>query len=532
MTPTTTNDRALAEALQRGDTAAVRATWSRFGRPVTTLAFGVLGDGGLAGEAVLATFVRMAATPHSFDGGVDPAPLVFAMARSEVTDKWQSALEARRETDASDVSSGLGSIPIDAARAAWEIRTAIDQLDDEQQELLKLVHFAGMSPSEIVAHLSTTPDELQQLSKESHRRLASLLAHLDPNEQTNLDRITELLRNEAMWADAGDAMATAIASAIKANGRLTTGSDNSPSNVFTQSTTNEGPTGASMPNDEPKVIVTEAPTQPIAARADSAVAFDRESRDLSLRGGLPTPLPSVDRLALQSDRSSENDPLSSDADPTWGGQSVAEGAVPPVEPVAPALGGSAARSLSDSRRPAVVSPSEPDVPIFESDTTLPDGAGSSAGTADPRRRSNGTSLLAIAAILVGLVMGLGTLIAMQRGGSDLLNSELTLVGTELAPPGASASVLLVDAPSGVEVTMLLENLGAAPADTYFEGWVHTIGDAQVSIGSFHLRRGETRVTGVAGVPLADLAGVSVTLEPVGGPPGPSGAVLSGTIGAG
>lgn len=516
MTTTPVNDQMLAQAMHRGDPAAVRATYARFGRPVTTLAFGVLGDGDLAGEAVLSTFVRMAGTPERFEGAVDPAPLVFAMARSEVTDKWQAALEARRQSDASD-SSSLGSIPIEAARSAWEIRSAIDRLDTEEQELLRLVHFGGLSPSQIVRQLGITPDELQRLSKEAHRRLASLLVHLDPDEQANLDRITELLRSPAMWADAGDGMATAVSAAIKANAR-TAAIDAAPAD--------REPTPSA--SDEPMVISTKLADDPVARNGNRSVPDGLVTKsDLSGKSepriaDLPLPEP-IGSAPLSSE------PAISDMAPVWGGSAASE---PPVEGKG-RVGSFGRRTESGraDREPAAIGPDPIEASMLPVEVDGPDGSdGSDGKSGQSGRKMNGTNLLALAAILVGLVMGIGTLIATQRGGSDLTSRNVTLSATELGPPGANASVLLVDAPGGVEVTMLFENLGAAPPDTYFQGWLHTIGDANVPIGSFHLRRGETRVTGVAGVQMSELAGVSVTLQPLGGPPEPADPMLVGTIG--
>ena len=58
------------------------------------------------------------------------------------------------------------------------MRTALDQLPDDEREVVRLSHFEGLAHSEIAERLGVPMGTVKSRSHRAHRRLASLLSHL------------------------------------------------------------------------------------------------------------------------------------------------------------------------------------------------------------------------------------------------------------------------------------------------------------------------------------------------------------------
>jgi hypothetical protein len=134
-----------------------------------------------------------------------------------------------------------------------------------------------------------------------------------------------------------------------------------------------------------------------------------------------------------------------------------------------------------------------------------EGRTPSAGAIPPRRRRGWVAVAAVAAMLAAGVLGA----ALIAG----LASEQTVVemaGTDLAPQ-ARATAVVRPASTGWHVSLDVADLPPAPAGSYYEGWVWSDDGRGVSIGTFHLRDGESVVLW-SGVPLGDYPSIWVTLE--------------------
>jgi hypothetical protein len=107
---------------------------------------------------------------------------------------------------------------------------------------------------------------------------------------------------------------------------------------------------------------------------------------------------------------------------------------------------------------------------------------------------------------------------------EVVRAELAGAATA---PGATASVTAVRLPAGWRVTLRVEGLPGAPADTYYQGWVRR-GDTYVPLGTFHLRQpGEVELW--AGVTMTDYSSIVITRQQVGAGFGPGETVLTGEI---
>lgn len=586
MTPTQTADlTSILPGLAQGERVAVAAAYGTFGGPVTTIAYGVLGDGDLAGRAVLATFYRISQAAEQLSGGVDPSMLVYSMARSEVTDLWQAEIERRRATDGSISTESLGAIALDATGSAWDVRRAIDQLDEDEQTLLKLVHFAAMQPSAIIDYLSISIDELKALSKRAHRELATTLSKIESGEDHSLDHVTSLLCSDAMWTATSDPMVESIMAVIAA-GPESLGPMPSAAPPADTAPTASMPTGPALAAAAPAAAAATAgavaatakasdtdggPTTAdtgvvrISPLADDDAAANKKAGAAPAKTTSPDPSeleldladddsapskPSVDLPWNKSDTSTDSSNTSDNGADTFS-SAAKRSERPSLATVAPLRPGGDPTADLDAR-PSLTPAGDaaaarrahlplPD-PVSAQTAAIadtPDGDVSRlpalpATDSEPeqkrlRFRMSGSSLLAIAAILVGLVMGIGTLINM-RSTSGVVGTQtvIRLAGTERLP-NATALVTLSEAPAGVEVYLEFDQLGAAPDNFFFQGWAQTVEGEQVPLGTFHLRRvpssGETYVALWAGVDLQQLTDISVRLHEVGGPNEPSDEVL-------
>lgn len=172
------DDRELADRFRAGDEAAVRVLYERFGRPVHSVAYTVLRDRELAAEAVQQTFLKAWRAAATFDPDRDMAPWLYAIARRVAIDIYRR--EARRPGTAPLENGDATVIPLTFERTweAWEIRTALQQLDAGEREVVRLAHFEGFTHPEIAARLGIPVGTVKSRSNRAHRRLASLLGHL------------------------------------------------------------------------------------------------------------------------------------------------------------------------------------------------------------------------------------------------------------------------------------------------------------------------------------------------------------------
>jgi RNA polymerase sigma factor (sigma-70 family) len=172
----------LSTAFRDGDPDAVRAVYREYGRLVYAVAYRVLGDRGLAEEATQQTFLKAWKAAASFDAARELGPWLVAIARRVAIDV--SRREAVRAADPLDsVAPGhpaLSSTPesAEAVYDIWEVRRAVDELPQEEQDVVRLQHFGGYTHVEIAQRLELPVGTIKSRSFRAHKRLAALLGHL------------------------------------------------------------------------------------------------------------------------------------------------------------------------------------------------------------------------------------------------------------------------------------------------------------------------------------------------------------------
>jgi RNA polymerase sigma-70 factor (ECF subfamily) len=153
-----------------------------YGGLVYAVAYRVLGDRALAEEATQQAFVKAWRAADSFDDARELGPWLATIARRAAIDSYRA--EAARRADplesASPADPALRSEAVTAEELAgvWEVREAIAELPAEEQEVVRLQHFDGLTHLEIAERLDVPAGTVKSRSFRAHKRLAERLQRL------------------------------------------------------------------------------------------------------------------------------------------------------------------------------------------------------------------------------------------------------------------------------------------------------------------------------------------------------------------
>jgi len=139
----------------------------------------ILRDQSQVDDAVQETFLRAWRGAGTFDVTRPVGPWLFTIARRTAID--QVRREGRPTRSNHDELSG--DIPIhcpgiEQAWETWEVRTALEQLPDEEAVIMKLFHYHALTHPQIASHLDIPVGTVKSRSHRAHQRLATLLSHL------------------------------------------------------------------------------------------------------------------------------------------------------------------------------------------------------------------------------------------------------------------------------------------------------------------------------------------------------------------
>jgi RNA polymerase sigma factor (sigma-70 family) len=172
-------DRGVRRRFREGDAEAVRLVYRSYGRLVYAVAYRVLGNAGLAEEATQQTFLKAWRAADSLDEDREMGPWLATIARRAAIDLHRG--ETRR--DAAPLESVAPADPalttqpesVEALNAAWEVRRAVGDLPPDEQEVVRLQHFEGLTHGEIAQRLELAPGTVKSRSFRAHKRLAERL---------------------------------------------------------------------------------------------------------------------------------------------------------------------------------------------------------------------------------------------------------------------------------------------------------------------------------------------------------------------
>jgi RNA polymerase sigma-70 factor (ECF subfamily) len=184
-------DEADASGFRDGDPDAVRAVYRAYGGVVFGVAYKLLGDRGLAEEAVQQTFVQAWRGARSFDPARDLGPWLATIARRVAIDIHRRE-QRRVHATVDEIHDGhpaVTTLPpsVDTAFEVAEVRAAVAALPDEERGVVRLQYLEGLTQSEVAERLGVPLGTIKSRSSRAYRRLASRLGHLRDDTGANQD---------------------------------------------------------------------------------------------------------------------------------------------------------------------------------------------------------------------------------------------------------------------------------------------------------------------------------------------------------
>lgn len=160
----------------------MRSIYRSYGGLVYAVAYKVLGERGLAEEATQQAFLKAWRAAQGFDDRRELGPWLAAIARRVAIDLYRrEALRAADPLDSVPSSEpSLISSPesAEAISDVWEVRRAVARLPADEQEVIRLKHFDGMTHVDIAERLGVAVGTVKSRSFRAHKRLVALLGHL------------------------------------------------------------------------------------------------------------------------------------------------------------------------------------------------------------------------------------------------------------------------------------------------------------------------------------------------------------------
>ena len=165
---------------QAGEPAALSEVFRRYAPAVWSVAVGILHDRALADDAVQETFVRAWRASVRFDPTRPLGPWLFAIARRAAIDVHRREMRPTRGDHAAETDQVVVDDPTDEAWLRWEVRQALDRLPERDRRLMRLLHLEGHTHAQAAELLDLPVGTVKSRSHRAHRRLAEILAHLQP----------------------------------------------------------------------------------------------------------------------------------------------------------------------------------------------------------------------------------------------------------------------------------------------------------------------------------------------------------------
>jgi RNA polymerase sigma-70 factor, ECF subfamily len=172
------DERALVARFAAGDHDAVAELYTRYSRPLYTVAMSVLRDSERARDCVQESFVKAWQAASTIDPTRPISPWLYAIARRTAIDILRRESRVRPTGDQDDVDSSVLPVSFESTWEAWELRRALDELPPDEQEVLRLAYFEGRTHSDIAARLGVPLGTVKSRSHRAHHHLAERLEHL------------------------------------------------------------------------------------------------------------------------------------------------------------------------------------------------------------------------------------------------------------------------------------------------------------------------------------------------------------------
>jgi RNA polymerase sigma-70 factor (ECF subfamily) len=169
---------AVLESFRRGDVAALGVVYDRYSRPVWSVALSVLHDRTLAEDATQEVFLRAWRAAGTFDPTRSMSAWLFTIARRTAIDVQRRESRPTQGGHAGEQDAAVHQPGIERAYETWQVRTALDELPEDERAVVRMSHFEDMTHREIADALDIPVGTVKSRSHRAHRRLAGRLAHL------------------------------------------------------------------------------------------------------------------------------------------------------------------------------------------------------------------------------------------------------------------------------------------------------------------------------------------------------------------
>jgi RNA polymerase sigma-70 factor (ECF subfamily) len=154
------HDEALARRLQKKEPEAMADLYDRFGRLAYSVILSVVRDPSIAEDLVQETFLRVWNRAHAFEAGRGAlGPWLLTVARNRAIDHLRSAGSRMQRNSCEFDVREHPSLFVDMERDVFNsdharvIRKAIAKLNDNQQKVIELAYYEGLSQTEMAERM-------------------------------------------------------------------------------------------------------------------------------------------------------------------------------------------------------------------------------------------------------------------------------------------------------------------------------------------------------------------------------------------
>ena len=180
------DDEELIVRVAQGDRAAFEALYDRFSIPLYSLAVKILGNEAEAQDVLQEVFLSVWKKASTFRAERGSAfSWVVAQLRNRAIDRIRSRsrrgelLEAHAPDLVPAASAGISSADqCEISERSREVRSAMDQLSDDQRQVLRLAFFEGLTQAEIAEKLEEPLGTIKARAYRGMARLRQLLRSL------------------------------------------------------------------------------------------------------------------------------------------------------------------------------------------------------------------------------------------------------------------------------------------------------------------------------------------------------------------
>ena len=154
------HDEELARRLQRREPDAIGDLYDRFGRLAYSVIFSIVRDGAIAEDLVQETFLRVWNRVQGFEAGRGAlGPWLLAIARNRAIDYVRSVSSRMDRNSYEFDAREHPSLFVDMEREVFNkdhariIKTALAKLNANQQKVIELAYYEGLSQTEMAERM-------------------------------------------------------------------------------------------------------------------------------------------------------------------------------------------------------------------------------------------------------------------------------------------------------------------------------------------------------------------------------------------